>query len=302
MKKISGMIRKIAQKDTVIGHTISGMYLIFSKPYVCALVSSVFPFIMSNTKGGGKVVAIIVFLILLSLVFLAQNYTAQKTIEGKKFQNALKSLQSVFKTYSGKLEKVAMHIKLQKTKNAAKIRQILADSDFQTAALCVCEKLHDALDRDGLDDVSVTVFQRDSNSCKMIAYSSGIEPVNYEKSYPIPDAYTLTNEKIEHHSVIFAKNQRSPSILVNKAAVDEAFVPHEGCEEREANIQQYIGFPILSANKTVVFLLQVDTTKENLFGDSKEAVSEFSDNIVRPFALLLHMIYEEGRAIEQLLQ
>ena len=54
MKKITAFIRKLAQKDTIVGHAISAMYLICSKPYVYALVSTAFPFIMSSAKGRGK--------------------------------------------------------------------------------------------------------------------------------------------------------------------------------------------------------------------------------------------------------
>lgn len=137
----------------------------------------------------------------------------------------------------------------------------------------------------------------------MIAYSEKHEPTSFDKKYKIPDHAEFSEDlfgKIEYHSYLFASGRKDISVLVNRNEVKKAFILHDYCGDREDKIAQYICIPISPVGLGVTFLLQIDTVTPGKFGSDEHSMMEFVNNVIYPFAQFLHMIYEEGRTIEQL--
>lgn len=291
-----------------MGHLICALYRFFSNTTVVFICTLVIPIVLSVFLAAKNysvfwILSGVYVIIIIPMIAWAQNYLLQKGKDASIFQEALSGLKTIFYTYSKELVKTATQIKSSETISKQHIRKILSISDFQTVSFYVCRKLCEALTKNvSTNDVCVTVFQRDKTTCRMIAYSDDSEPNNYNTRYNIPLLNSQGGEKAEHHSVIFARNQKNPSFLENQKAVGREFIPHEGCEERESKIQQYIGVPIPAESLGVVFLLQIDTTIEGFFGETKESMEEFYNNTIKPFALFLQMIYEKERVIDQIVR
>lgn len=236
----------------------------------------------------------------------ANDYAKQKNDDAQHFCNAIIQLKATLRSWAVAKQKVSKKFqKFNLYTDSKAVSDALSDMDFQTAAFIICEKLSQFLE--GIDKSSkayVTVYQRikqpgsDSEGCRMIAYSSNFEPKSYSTIYPIPANNT---EGIEFHSYIFPSGQTETIVLPDIDSVKSKFKAHNGCEKREADICQYVGIPIAPAKLGVTFLLQVDVSTPDLMGNSEESVKEFADNTIRSFADFLHMIYEDGRLIEQIL-
>ena len=186
--------------------------------------------------------------------------------------------------------------------------------------LAVCRTLQQQFD---LESPFVSVYQRfssgpksvkmtNSEINKMIAYGSknGNEPITYSTLYPIPKRneikagkrgkteHTLPKIKYPLHSVIFALNEDKIYALPNHKAVTKKFVVHEGAEDREGHIEQYIGIPMKGCGDEVTFVLQVDVDKEGVFGESEDDVREFAKKYLYHYASLLRFYYEIDRLVE----
>ena len=303
IKKISAIIRRIAKKDTAIGHFICFAYQFFSNPLVTSFVTAIAPLILSIVLAKSKIETYITLLVvyygLVLAIGVAKSHLIQKRKDTAIFQKALANLSSICAAYSRDIVKVASKFQGTRPKSKEDMLNDLRFADFQTAAFYVCNKLAETLRKDvSPGEIYVTVFQRDSTSCKMIAYSDDNEPTSFNEIYHIPSPTETEGEKEYFHSVIFAKNQKHPAYLENRDEIIKNFLNHKGCEERETRIVQYIGVPIVADTNGVIFLLQLDTAVTGFFGDTKAEMEELYNNTIKPFALWLHMIYEEARFAE----
>lgn len=248
-------------------------------------------------------VVIIIYLLLLCLATIANKYKNEKVLESKMLNQSLFGISQILSTWSICLQKCAKRIaNSKKTKDEIDI--ILENIDFQTSAFAVCQKLHSNLTKYcKSDDIYVTVYQKykkeNEDYCKMIAYSEDDEPSSFNDEYPIPSYSEELLGKIPYHSYLFSLSATNIAILPNSESINKCFVPHKISEEREGEIQQYIALPIAIAKQGVSFILQVDTRKNDLFGNNKEEIEAFSKTALLPYAHFLHMIYEEVRTILQ---
>lgn len=311
--KCSEWFQNKGKGDSAFAHFLQFAYRLLANSYVQVIVATIGTTVISIMTGMALYntlsfwVLVITYIMLTLLMAWANQHIRRKNIHTKTFQLALYGLGTILRTLSIEWQKCAKKLSRQCTPGQAK--QIVQDSniDFQTAAFAVCEKLRDTLSKTvEKDDIYVTVFQKErkrgKNICKMIAHSAKHEVTSYEKQYLIPpkDSEETQFGKIEYHTYVFAKGIKEVTTFHNQKLVEEAFCVHEGCEDRERTIQQYVCIPISPAGLGVTFLLQVDTNVADMFGPNKTAVDDFAKNTIYPYAQILHMIYDQLRTVQQL--
>lgn len=306
-KNLTAILRKKKHEDTLLGAFVFFIYRFFLCPYISAAIAVIFSLLESILSSGkhytGLIIVAVLHLLLLGLSVWAQHYSRKKEKDVRAFKGTLDSFSSIFAANADSLSKTLSLLKGAGPRTEAQTRQILSTADFQTVSLYVCRKLKETLSYDLLgDEISVTIFQRDSTYCHMIAYSEDTQPVNFEQKYKIPSRTMLRQAIFPHHIVLFARNEKTPSILPNADAVKKANLHHEGSEKRATLIQQYIGIPIAAENLGTVLLLQIDTTIAGHFGDSTESIREMYYNTIRPYALFLYMMYEKERTIDLIIK
>lgn len=314
MKKIlsalSEWVRSHGHHDTALGHLLQFIYRFFASWPIQAATSTLGTVVIASIFAKAYYgcffwIAIILYILSTFLIAFANYHISQKIIDTNTFQHALFSLSATMRTSAITLQKCAKHLSGVRTLTQAK--QVLRDSniDFQTIAFAVCEGLKATLSKKAeKDDVYVTVYQKfikDGNTyCQMIAHSENHEVTGYEIKYPILPEHKNMYGEIEYHTYVFANEIKDITSFHTHDLVMGAFCIHNHHREREEKIQQYVCIPISPAKLGVTFLLQVDTSTANLFGENAAAVSDFAKNIIDPYAQFLHMIYEQSRVIEQI--
>ena len=310
-KIIQKWIIKQARSESVLSLIIKLSYRTFSNVYVNVIITfldTIAIGLMTTFEYYGVFFYITLFLFCACVVLSAwaNSYLHEKVIEARHLKQSLYGIDIALRHWAILLQKCAKKLNsLSYQSNPQAINTVLSDIDFQTAAFTVCQDLCDHLSKYyERDDIYITVFQKlRSNGieqCKMIAYSGNRIPSSYGQTYPIPPFSEELLGKIEYHTYLFSKNKSDISVLPDRTSIVNAFRSHPQSAEREGNIQQYICAPICIAKQGVIFLLQIDTCIENLFGKDETSVNAFAKNAIYPFAQYLHMIYEQGRIIEQL--
>lgn len=146
------------------------------------------------------------------------------------------------------------------------------------------------------DDIrcEVTIMKKINNTIKMVAYAND-ENKN-------PSSYT-TYFNLNESDILFVRifNDLDGEIICqpNKKAVNEAFKKLPGSVKREEEICQYIGIPIKTNRNEIELLLQIDISKENIFGKNEKQMKLFAKNILYPYAVLLHKTYERDLIFNQ---
>lgn len=111
----------------------------------------------------------------------------------------------------------------------------------------------------------------------------------------MPSSYSK-NFKLDESGILFVRlfNDLNGEIdcKANKKEVNNAFQKLQGSEKREEGICQYIGIPIKTNRNEIELLLQIDVSKEKIFGRNEKQMTLFAKNILYPYAVLLHKIYE----------
>lgn len=309
------LIRKWAHSDSAVSYLVNFLFRFFSSTVVAGLTTILGTVAIAIMVGKNYYelpfwIVCITYCVFTLCIGWANSYLQHKMKDIKYFQNALRGISQIlsawaitFQTSAKKFSKIE-----NKKDNPAAVKGVLTDMDFQAAAFMVCTELSKFLTGFiNSEKIYVTVYQRFKNPdnteyCRMIAYSQDHEPTGFNKKYPISNNPPAEIGEVEFHSYIFASQKTEPAIFADKESVQKAFMLHEGREERESEICQYIGIPIIPAGLGVTFLLQVDTCVPNFFGENKETTKEFSTNIITPFAQFLHMMYEQGRTVDQILK
>lgn len=307
---INTFVLESSRKKGAVGDLIRFAYKFFSHEWVDIITSITGTVIIALLIGCGDysirlVIACTIYVVLLLLSTWAKAYKHKihkNLIDSSK---SLNSLSNIIDSWQYDLYSCAKKINQNKDKDQEVIAAFLSDLSFQSAAFYVCRSIRELVAEQyqiNIDDVYITVFQRiqsaSSDVCKMIAYSCTQEPTTYGHSYTIPKR--VKNKKIEFHTYKFAMNETNITVALNRTEVEKCFVMHQDNLEREEKIQQYICFPIAIAKSGVLFLLQIDTSVEGLFGNDTDSAKKFVANNVYPFGQFLHMVYEEQRTIEQL--
>jgi len=218
-------------------------------------------------------------------------------------RNLVNSLE-VLQTSAGKnIYRVARQVKHQGWK--IEIPQIREVFGFQRMCMETCKELYNLCKSKNLDaDYYITVYQRiegtekSHDNCRMIAFANkdGSEPLSYHRQYPLKNDEGNTKEPL--HSRIFLEKEVKNWVLFGKKEIDDNFVWHPENQSREKEIKAYIGIPVSVCNRKISFLLQLDSDNEKGFGNDKNESQNFANQIARPYALYLSMIYEFDRMNE----
>lgn len=308
-------IRRKAHSDSAFSFLINFLFRFFSSTIIAGLTTILGTIAIAVMVGKGYYewpfwISCVVYCIFTLCIGWANGYMKHKVKDTQQFQKTLWGISTVLEAWAFIFQKSAKKLKNidDIRSNPEAVNGALSEMDFQAAAITVCQRLSELLAGfKGLKEVYVTVYQRFKNPygtdyCKMIAFSTNREPTSFNKKFPIPRNSNAKIGEIALHSYIFSSGKTDIFICPDKESVKKAFKIHEGCEEREKEICQYIGIPITPSHLGITFILQVDTSVPNLFGENKETIKEFSENTIVPFAQFLHMIYEQGRMVEQILR
>ena len=169
-------------------------------------------------------------------------------------------------------------------------------ADFQTFSFAVCESIQGMLKNEfGIDiQCEVTLMKKERDIIKMIAYANNNNqvPSSYKKEF-----------NLSASGICFVRifNDLDGEILClpTKKSVNENFEKLKGSVKREDEICQYIGIPIKTNRNEIELLLQIDVSKEKIFGKTEEELKSFAKNILYPYAMLLHKSYERDLVFNQ---
>ena len=308
-QKLRDCVLNIASKNNAFSSFIVFLYDFFIGDFANITITIIGTVVIGSMLacqyfGVGFWFAVIVYIALLLLSMLANKYNREKNLDSKLQRQALYGTSEVLRAWSVCLQKCVKAIIASK-KTPDSINTALKQADFQSAAFSVCEKLHNNLTKYcENEDVYITVYQKyqkgNNTYCKMIAYSTQVEPSTFNDEYEVPSSPENQLGKVPYHSYLFSLNATNIAILPDHDSIIDTFVIHDKSKERKDSLQQYIAIPIAPAKQGVLFLLQVDTCKESLFGQEKRQIERFVHSAIYPFSQILHMIYEESRAFEQL--
>ncbi len=166
--------------------------------------------------------------------------------------------------------------------------------DFQKLSQNMCDELYDFVKLCfNYEECEISIFQRfvgeQGDFVKMIAYKNN----NKESSTP---EKTFRLDNVESKKYVFSKlfNDLEAKVIVlpDKDTIGKEFSWLEGSEDRERKICQYIGVPIKTKRNKVEIILQIDVSKEKILGKDENELTEFAENIIRPFSNLLYCCYE----------
>lgn len=162
-------------------------------------------------------------------------------------------------------------------------------ADFYTISFDVCNSIYRIIvDKYGIDtDCEVTIYRSNDYGISMIAYANKNDsaPLTYKIEYKKKtDQYLFGRLFKDLNAEIY--------VCPNKKSVQKNFKFLKGSERREEKVCQYIGIPLLTARKKIELLLQIDVSKPNVFGSTKDDVMEYAENIFLPYMALLNKAYE----------
>lgn len=174
-------------------------------------------------------------------------------------------------------------------------------ADFNTVAFEICSSIHKIItDRFGTDiECEVTVFKSENKKIKMAAYANNTNTV--------PSCYKHTyKQDSNNRKFLFVRLLENPSskpyCCVDKDEVKQSFCFIEGSKSREESICQYIGIPVKVGNDDKIqngILLQIDVSKDFVFGKKQEILQDYAKEIFYPYTTLLRKAYERDKVFEQ---
>ena len=303
----------LIQKNRTVSAFIHFLYEFFSNNYIQTAINfagTTAIALMTAFQHFNVWLYIIIAMYGICLLFIAwaECYKKEQLIEAKNLAQSLRGMNIVLRKWAITHQETTKKIvNLSPRTIKQTLPSTLAEINPQNAAIAVCENLQMHLTKFcESDDIYITVFQKfqsadDKFICRMIAHSGDHSPSSYDNKYEILKNEDAKVGEIEYHTYIFSKDATDIYVLPNHEDVCKSFKKHNGCEDREEQIQQYIGVPIKIAKQGVTMLLQIDTNKKGLFGKTKEDVLKFAKTAIYPYAQFLHLVYEENKTVQQLL-
>lgn len=187
-------------------------------------------------------------------------------------------------------------IKQLKTVNPVDKSSFDKMADFNTISFDVCNSIYNIIvNKYGIDtECEVTIYHcNNDGGISMIAYANKNKepPLTYKRMYSRNTTQYLFGK-------LFKDKNAQIHVCINKEEVKNDFKFLEGSEMREEKICQYIGIPLLTVRKKVELLLQIDVSKPNVFGNKKEDVLKYAENIFKPYLMLLNKTYERDLILD----
>ena len=176
--------------------------------------------------------------------------------------------------------------------------------DFQGMCISICNKLCELIVSNfDCEDCEVTVFQRfedhengKSEYVKMVAYhnNQSSTPSSYSKIYPLDQL-----DDAPYFISIFNKPDADIVTLCNKKQIASKFKFFDESSTREHNIYQYICVPIRTNRNKTEIILQIDVSKEKCFGKKNKNLKRFAEDVIVPFANIIHCNYEQDLLLDK---
>lgn len=237
------------------------------------------------------IVLIVIFIFIYNVVAeLLLGIERKRMIYCELLDNAYRSHSNINKRSATKLYRLNKIIKKQ-LKNSFPIDKSVFDkmADFQTISFDICNSIYTIIkDKYGIKtDCEVTIYQSNEDGISMIAYANknDLPPLTYRRIYKKKCSQYLFGQ-------LFKDLNAEIHVCPDKESVQNDFTFLKGSEKRESRICQYIGIPLLTARRKIELLLQIDVSKPNVFGKTKEDVMEYAENIFFPYMMLLNKAYE----------
>lgn len=285
---------------------------IFSSELVAAIVNIVIPAIIS-ILGVKYNNSIYWWISILCLMFVIISFNVTTVIIKNKINKRDSLLNIISRCFYDQMlinEKAANNIyRLNKriAKYTKENKQLVNKSvfdqiaDFQTISFTICESIHKMLTSEYGKEIKceVTLMKKNIKTSKinMIAFS------NNDNKAPSTYNVTYNTKNSDDSNILFVKLfgdlNAEIKCIPDREQVRKSFIKLNGSEKREGEICQYIGIPIKTNRKNIELLLQIDVSKENIFGKTSENMLSFAKNVLYPYAVLLHKSYERDLIFNQ---
>lgn len=293
-------------ENSVIKSLALFLYAFFVNPYIQALTHTIAAVVLGAFfyKGEGInygfiVPAAIVYLILIILFAVCNNYRAERAKLLKRLEKSnlfiAKSLKIEFNEELKLFDKV-------KSKNSKNIVEKYKEHDlFSEACQRVCINLNELLeDAYTCNKFSVMIFVREIKEKKDYYELKCYAPLNRNEPEIVETPFNIqemrfkhaNGEKIPAHAVPFIAPKNDVMILLGKG-VEDSYVDFHS----EQPTMIHIGIPC-SIKKNVMFCIQI-TSYDDCMG-KKEDIKEFVENTCYIFSTYLKMVYMQQKNYELL--
>ena len=258
------------------------------------VVNIIFSAILAVYMLFFKVNAILWWIFLVAIIILHICYTISSCRSCKK-RNAVTKNQTLINKFYEETKNINQKIAsgiydlygfiddLEKDNNPINTHIFDNRIDIYTVSSYVCESIQKAITEvyDKEIECQVTIFKLDidKNEIKMIAYSNN----ENKKPDTFINTYKVNANSRKFHVKIFRKNSSSPFCLCNQDEVSNNFDFNTQSIEREEKICQYIGLPLKTDRGKIELLLQIDVSKDGIFGDSEDELKNFAKEFLYPF-------------------
>lgn len=282
------------------------IFKIFASDIVNAIINILLPVIISirctNFKNNKQWWRYTILVCLIIVIFNIVSVTV-KNLHNK----TNKKLNMVYKCYSDQTvinTKVANKIyRLNKCINGYILENKPVSkkafdkiADFQSISFIICESIYNMLVTEYGKTIQceITLMKKTDKIIKMISYANddNIMPSSYSQNFSI-------DETALYFVSIFSNPDGNIVCLPDRKSVTDHFKKIEGSTKRENKICQYIGIPIKTNRNEIELLLQIDVSKEKVFGKNETQGLIFAKNIIYPYAVLLHKAYERDLIFSQ---
>lgn len=285
------------------------LYVILSNPIIQAVLQLAIPIIITISwekfYGSNKkyfVIICIISSLIIGLFAWINHYNKQKSLGIEWFMLSLNKIST-----ENCAQALAFHNCLAKYNKFTKYNDrkqncssILEECGVQTAALTISRNIVSMMDKmTEMSQInSVFIFQRKRESFKCIAFN----PLTTILTGDYTDIGKTTEIHIEsdlYCSRIFAENNPKIRVLLNEQEIKEKLGKYN-MARNELNIKQCILIPIGYMGDSIDFLVQIDTTCEYLFGNTKQSVKEFARNVFMSHAYSLQLAGEMQSTLEKI--
>lgn len=261
---------------------LSFLYSITSE-YINTLINVVAPIYLSVIFESDKKNTFLILLIIYAViemwynfVNIYNNYKNKSNVDNRRILDEINIIMTTLDNYINNNDNV--------------------EGVFEFASDLVSASLYHTIPTIIEGDIRISIIQQfkseEKKQCIMLSRNSrtrqkakkSINTVKYEKN------------KDYYYKKILLDNKES-LIIFNEEQIDKYFYYKN--KDMKSDIKQYLCIPIKHQTNDIIFLLQLDSMKENAFGKRKEEVNEFYNNYIYPYICFLRHAYNIERNLKK---
>ena len=167
---------------------------------------------------------------------------------------------------------------------------------FEFASDLVSASIYNTLPKFINCEIRVSIIQqfrqKSKNSCVMLSRNSKTR----QKSKKTQKNVKYEKNKDYYYLKILVDNKDS-MIIFNEEQIDKHFFYKN--KDRKSDIKQYLCIPDKHQTDEIIFLLQLDAMKENVFGKDREEINNFYNNYIYPYICFLRHAYNIERNLKK---